>query len=51
VSETSRGHKRHGRLRKNKDVLGIDEGLKQLLSDFEFTDAEDEDFFYSSDEV
>jgi hypothetical protein len=51
VPETGRGHKRHGRPRKNKDVPGIEEGLKQLLSDFEFIDAEDEDFFYSSNEV
>jgi hypothetical protein len=51
VPETGRGHKRRGRPRKNKDVPGIDEVVKQLLSDFEFTDGEDEDLFYDSDEV
>jgi hypothetical protein len=51
VPKTGRGHKRHGRPRKNKDVMGIDEVVKQLLSDFEYIDGEDEDLFYNSDEV
>jgi hypothetical protein len=51
VPETGREHKRCGRPRKNKDVLGIDEVVKQLLSDFEFTDGKKEDLFYDSDEV
>jgi hypothetical protein len=51
VPETGRGHKRRGRPRKNKDVIGIDEVVKQVLSDFEFTDGEDEDLYYDSDEV
>jgi hypothetical protein len=51
VPETSRGHKRRGRLRKSKNVSGIDEVVKQLLSDFEFTNGEDEDLYYDSDKV
>jgi hypothetical protein len=51
VPETVKGHKRRGRPRKNKDVIGIDEVVKQVLSDFEFTDGEDEDLYYDSDEV
>jgi hypothetical protein len=51
VPETGRGHKRHGRPRKNKDFIGIYEVVKQLLSEFEFTDGEDEDLFYDFDEV
>jgi hypothetical protein len=51
MPETGRGHKGRGRPRKNKDVIGIDEVVKQLLSEFEFTDGEDEDLFYDSDEV
>ena len=51
VPETGRGHKRRGRPWKNKDFIGIDEVVKQLLSEFEFTDGEDEDIFYDSDEV
>jgi hypothetical protein len=51
VPENGRGHKRRGRPRKNKDVIGIDEVVKQVLSKFEFIDGEDEDLFYDSDEV
>jgi hypothetical protein len=51
VPENGRGHKRRDRSRKNKDVIGIDEVVKQVLSEFEFTDGEDEDLFYDSDEV
>jgi hypothetical protein len=39
VPENGRGHKRRGTPRKNKYVIGIDEVVKQVLSDFEFTDA------------
>jgi hypothetical protein len=51
VPETGRGHKRHCRPWKNKDFIGIDEVVKQLLSEFEFTDGEDKDLFYDFDEV
>ena len=51
MPETGRGQKRRGRPQKNANVLGIDKVVKQLLSDFEFTDGEDEDLFYDSDEV
>jgi hypothetical protein len=51
VPETGRGHKRLGRPRKNKDVIGINEVVKQVLSEFEFTDGEDKDLYYDSDEV
>ena len=51
VPDNSKGHKRRGRPQKNKDVPRIDEIVKQLLSEFEFPDGEDEDLFYDSDKV
>ena len=51
MPEIGREHKRRSRPRKNKDVPGIDEVVKQLLSDFEFTNGEEEDLFYDFDEV
>ena len=51
VPEIGRGHKRRGRPQKNKNFIRIDEVVKQLLSEFEFIDGEDEDLFYDSDEV
>ena len=51
MPKTSRGQKRRGRPQKNTNVLGIDKVVKQLLSDFEFTDGEEEDLFCDSNEV
>jgi hypothetical protein len=51
VPKTGKGHKKHGRPRKNKDVMGINEVVKHLLSDFEYTNGKDEDLFYDSDEM
>jgi hypothetical protein len=43
VPEIDREHKRHGRPRKTKVCEPIDEVVKELLSDFEETDGDDED--------
>ena len=51
MPKSGREHKRRRRTWKNKDVPRIDEVVKQLLSNFEFTDGEEEDLFYDSDEV
>jgi hypothetical protein len=42
---------RHSRSRKTKVAEDIDEVIKELLSDFEITDGEDEDLFYNFDEA
>ena len=51
MPEIGGGQKKHGRPWKNKEIIGIDEVVKQLLTNFENTNGEDEDLFYDSDEV
>ncbi|XP_059454997.1 uncharacterized protein LOC132185210 [Corylus avellana] len=51
MPETAKNNKRHGRPRKTKVIQDIDEVIKELLSDCEVTNGEDEELYYDADEV
>ena len=51
MPKTGNKNTRRGRPRKTKVAEDIDEVIKELLSNFEIIDGEDEDLLYNADEV